>query len=405
MKVYEKHLESGSTVEPSPSDKTHILLGNDKKLDYSMPEMRLHRTRFPAQVVYSGMGTARAKAAVVVQHSPHQEDSIIFVGSQAEAQERYPDSPVEAEAFAISPPAINAFSCLEIPATVAVDLASYLKLYLEPSISPDNALQESYHQLQELNKYQQKTLISHCFHGSTIKYLLREDLSGVVYWHLPLPGKLSDADFLAQTIAELKSLKHAQENDGLILGLSLAFPYFYSAQLLKQLSELCRVNRLNLQIILPRHPDEISLACHLAREHSLKCDRPQNVVAWLKTLQVLSSHLTLIHASCLSEEEIALIQKSGARLVHCARANQALACPLPKFQNIQAKGLDIALGSDLWAFGSSLNVKDDVYALLEAEHLAAISLVRYAVKGGYQVMNAKVERLARGEKFSPFYIW
>jgi 5-methylthioadenosine/S-adenosylhomocysteine deaminase len=78
----------------------------------------------------------------------------------------------------------------------------------------------------------------------------------------------------------------------------------------------------------------------------------------LDRLGLVNSRLVAVHMTCLAPEEIALLARAGASVVHCPTSNLKLAsgfCPAAK---LLAAGVNVALGTD----GASSNNSLDMFA-------------------------------------------
>jgi 5-methylthioadenosine/S-adenosylhomocysteine deaminase len=90
-------------------------------------------------------------------------------------------------------------------------------------------------------------------------------------------------------------------------------------------------------------------------------------IEWLAWLNVLSPRTQLVHAVWLTDDEIKLVKKSGAKVVHCPASNMYLASGTAKIPAMYWRGIRIALGAD----GSGSNNSQDMLELVKLTMLLA----------------------------------
>ncbi len=76
----------------------------------------------------------------------------------------------------------------------------------------------------------------------------------------------------------------------------------------------------------------------------------------LEKLGLLSSRLTGVHLTEISEEEINIIAKSGINVAHCPKSNLKLGCGVAPILAMEQRGLNIALGTDGAASNNELDM-------------------------------------------------
>lgn len=80
----------------------------------------------------------------------------------------------------------------------------------------------------------------------------------------------------------------------------------------------------------------------------------------LYELGVLNSNAILVHMVQINDDDLALVEKTGAHVVHCPKSNLKLAngfCPVTQFQ---ARGVNIALGTDSAASNNNLDMVEEM---------------------------------------------
>ncbi|MFQ3534718.1 MAG: amidohydrolase [Aggregatilineales bacterium] len=90
-------------------------------------------------------------------------------------------------------------------------------------------------------------------------------------------------------------------------------------------------------------------------------------IEWLASLGVLSPRTQVVHGVWLSDDEMHLLQRSGARLIHCPTSNMYLASGMARAAPLFWRGVPIALGTD----GSGSNNSQDMLELLKITALLA----------------------------------
>ena len=106
-----------------------------------------------------------------------------------------------------------------------------------------------------------------------------------------------------------------------------------------------------------------------------QCTYPEEVAAYHKKygvgpirhlydLGVLDNQTALVHMACLDEGDVEILRETGTHVVHCPGASQKFgmgAFSAGKFPEMQAAGINIALGTDSGTWCDSLDVLQLVY--------------------------------------------
>lgn len=87
----------------------------------------------------------------------------------------------------------------------------------------------------------------------------------------------------------------------------------------------------------------------------------------LKQLDMLSPRLQCVHMTQLLDDEIQLLKDTGAHVIHCPASNLKLASGICRVADLQAQGVNVALGTD----GSASNNSLDMLAELRLAALLA----------------------------------
>lgn len=80
----------------------------------------------------------------------------------------------------------------------------------------------------------------------------------------------------------------------------------------------------------------------------------------LEQIGLLSSDLIAIHMTQMNEEDLELLQKYKPNIVHCPQSNMKLASGTCPVSQLQALGLNIALGTDSSASNNDLDMIDEM---------------------------------------------
>ncbi len=128
-------------------------------------------------------------------------------------------------------------------------------------------------------------------------------------------------------------------------------------------------------------------------EMNLK-DRGNRHIEWLDSLGMLGPELQLVHSVWLEDNELELVQKSGATVVHCPVSNMYLASGAARIPEMKKLGIHVALATD----GPGSNNNQDMMEVLKTTALLAKlstldamalmpnDVIRFATRGGSHAM-------------------
>lgn len=88
-------------------------------------------------------------------------------------------------------------------------------------------------------------------------------------------------------------------------------------------------------------------------------------IEWLESLEALDESVQLVHSVWLSDEELEMIARRGASVVHCPVANMYLASGVAHIPEMLQKGIPVALGTD----GPGSNNSQDMMETLKTTAL------------------------------------
>ncbi|HUN69777.1 MAG TPA: TRZ/ATZ family hydrolase [Burkholderiales bacterium] len=141
------------------------------------------------------------------------------------------------------------------------------------------------------------------------------------------------------------------------------------------------------EVYVPTHIHLHETADEIARSVAEHGVRP---IGRLQRLGLLGPGLIAVHAVHLTDEEIALLARHGASVVHCPSSNLKLASGFAPVAKIAAAGINLAVGTDGAASNNRLDLFEEMRlaALLakavaqDAEALPAHAALRAATLGG-----------------------
>jgi 5-methylthioadenosine/S-adenosylhomocysteine deaminase len=118
-------------------------------------------------------------------------------------------------------------------------------------------------------------------------------------------------------------------------------------------------------------------------------------VRHLASVGVLNGNLVAAHCVCLEDEEIGMLAKSGAGVVHCPESNMKLASGVAPVGKMLAAGVRIGLGTDGAASNNDLDMIGEMgsaarlhkVATLDPTAAPARAVLRMATFGGAQALH------------------
>ncbi|MEN7972845.1 MAG: amidohydrolase [Verrucomicrobiota bacterium] len=93
-------------------------------------------------------------------------------------------------------------------------------------------------------------------------------------------------------------------------------------------------------------------------------------VQWLEKIGLLGPNVIAAHAVHVKDEEIGILARNGVKVVHCPASNMKLASGNFLFKKMQAKGVDVSLGTDGCSSNNNLDMMEEMkIAALQAKVL------------------------------------
>ncbi|MFO7884547.1 MAG: amidohydrolase [Desulfobacteraceae bacterium] len=176
-------------------------------------------------------------------------------------------------------------------------------------------------------------------------------------------------------------------------------PYTCSDHTLKQAKKASRALGILFQIHVAETEKEAALS---QKSHNL------SPVEHLERLGILDEHTLLSHGVWVDEKDAAIIKKTGAGIVHCAKSNMKLAsgiAPVPMFMK---HGIILGLGTDGSASNNSLDLFSEMDCAAKLHKCAAqdpcavkaVDVLTMATLGGAAALGLdhEIGSLKKGKK-------
>jgi 5-methylthioadenosine/S-adenosylhomocysteine deaminase len=165
------------------------------------------------------------------------------------------------------------------------------------------------------------------------------------------------ADILAE-LHRLHGRYHGKQDGRLRVAIGPMAPWRCSNALIQQTYALAELWDVSFHLHTAETREEVDL---LVSRENLRH------VEWLDALGVLGPRTQLVHSVWLSDHELDLIERSGARVIHCATSNMYLASGIAPVPAMRQRHIPIALGAD----GQGSNNNQDMLELLKVTALLA----------------------------------
>ncbi|HEX4947645.1 MAG TPA: amidohydrolase family protein [Blastocatellia bacterium] len=315
-----------------------------------------------------------ANGAVAVQG-----DQILAVGAREELPAQFPDAAVRdfGEA-AILPGFVNVHSHLELTAFrgrleephFQRWIASLIQLKSE-RLSSDDLLVSARLGCLEALRAGVTTLGDTADATAAAEALIESGLRGIVFQECFGP-RVEQADESVQAIERKLNDLHehlyvvgAQER--VRLGVSPHAPYSVSDRLFAQVAELSFESALDIAIHAAESQDEMKLlsdgtgafAESLRRRGIEFTARGCSTIQYFQQLGVLEAAPLLIHCVTVSDEDIALLKESGARVAHCPKSNAKFGHGIAPLTKLWWEGVDVGLGTDSVASNNTCDLLEE----------------------------------------------
>jgi cytosine/adenosine deaminase-related metal-dependent hydrolase len=373
----------------------------------------LSQRLFAAEVVYNGLGTARADGAVVVQGE--ESAQVVMVADRKAARRSYPEAPATHVGFAISPAPVNAHTHLDLSHLPYFqgDYQAFIGHVIANREMRGLAAAQS--GLAELRAAGVNVVGDIVAREEVMEFLLAEaDLQGVAYWEVIGPDPAEAERIFNETVEKLRAFRRLERPGGVKVGLSPHTPHTVSAPLLQKLARLAERYDLPMQLHVAESPREVAFhrdgtGFSGPLREMMGEWRPSGLtpVGYLESLGVLEARPTLVHMIHVTEDDVRTVQRAGCMVVHCPRSNEALGCGRFPWELYMKHGVEVAFGTDSRGSSPDLGVEAEVRAaaVLHGSRANPRALVRAAVKGGYRALGLTPPRVVRGDAASKFHVW
>lgn len=155
-------------------------------------------------------------------------------------------------------------------------------------------------------------------------------------------------DYIEKAVA---AHKHYHNQPRITLGLGPHAPYTVSDAPLKEVTTLA--DQLDIPVQIHLH----ETAFEVAKSLEEKGKRPTQRLA---DLGFLTERVSCVHMTQISDDDIQILQQTGASVVHCPESNLKLAsgfCPTAK---LLSNGINLGLGTDGAASNNDLNIQGEM---------------------------------------------
>jgi len=154
---------------------------------------------------------------------------------------------------------------------------------------------------------------------------------------------------------------------------------------LLKLKEIAEEYDLKISMHVHETADEISQSLAQTKQRPLRR---------LYDLGLVSSRLIAVHMTQINDEDLEILQTTKANIVHCPQSNMKLASGTCPVNQLQAKGVNVALGTDGAASNNDLNMLEEMRtaALLaklttqNPENLSAPETLKLATLNGAKAL-------------------
>jgi 5-methylthioadenosine/S-adenosylhomocysteine deaminase len=179
---------------------------------------------------------------------------------------------------------------------------------------------------------------------------------------------------------------HPMNEQGLVqIGFGPHAPYTVSDEPLKEITMLA--DQLDMPVQIHLHETAFEVSESLEKFHKRPTQR-------LADIGFLNERVSCVHMTQIDDNDIAILQKTGACIIHCPESNLKLAsgfCPVAK---LSAAGIPLAIGTDGAASNNSLDMFSETKtaALLakgisqDASAVPAIEALTMATLGGAKAL-------------------
>lgn len=189
-------------------------------------------------------------------------------------------------------------------------------------------------------------------------------------------------------------------DDLLSIGISPHAPYSVSRELYRAVAQFAHETQAPVCTHIAETQDEIEFLLkgtgnfpNLLRQLRALPDNwhPPGItpVRYLYETGILSTHPILIHSNYITDEEIALIQSSGASIAFCPRSHRFFGHSGHPVQKLMNAGVNVGLGTDSLASNDTLSILDEMKFLFHHYAISPESLLSMATMNGAKALGVE----------------
>jgi cytosine/adenosine deaminase-related metal-dependent hydrolase len=228
--------------------------------------------------------------------------------------------------------------------------------------------------------------------------LTKAGVRGVVFQETEFSPGSDTADEHFAVLRERYEQLSAEAGELVEIGLSPHAPYTVSRRLLEMIAEFAAARAVKLAIHAAESRDEDELLRQgtgffreLYDSFSVEWDCPHlSPIEFLGGCGILAAKPLLIHCVTVTDSDIELIARSGAKVAHCPKSNAKFGHGAAPLAALLAAGIDVGLGSDSVASNNVCDMIEEArFAALGARihasrpgFISSEEVLRYATVGG-----------------------
>ena len=162
--------------------------------------------------------------------------------------------------------------------------------------------------------------------------------------------------YIVKEMTRLREVWHGKHDNRLRLQFGPLIPWGCSDQTMRRTFELAKAWGMGTHIHVAESRAEVEIDLD---------KRGLRHIEWMDSLGVLDSSVQLVHSVWLNDEELQMIARNGAVVVHCPVANMYLASGVARIPEMCRLGITVALGTD----GPGSNNSQDMMEVLKTTAL------------------------------------
>lgn len=242
--------------------------------------------------------------------------------------------------------------------------------------------------------------------GHAFSVLKKSPLRKIVYKEIIGLKPEQAADIMKKLKEEIPQIK---TDELLSVGLSPHAPYSVSRELYQAACGFAGESRLPVCTHLAETLDEIEFLtkgtgifpAFLRQIRALPegWKPPETTpIRYLNEMGVINNHTLLIHCNYVSDEEVAIIQSSGASVVFCPGSHRFFGHTNHPVRRFLDAGINVGIGTDSLASNESLSVLDELKYLSANHTLSPQTLISMATVNGAKAigLESQVGQLREG---------